>query len=1028
MSLRYGRKISDLTPLTASSNETYVLGIDGDTSYKLPAIVFQTAVGESSLGVVNSRLNSLEGASGSYLKQAPIGTVSSSAQLTSSYDNRYTLNGALTYTTWANISNIPLGIVSASSQIIGFEQQGRGILSGSIPYNTLTGIPNGIVSSSSQILGGSTVLSGSISYQSLTDIPSGIVSGSSQLTALNEFTQSYYTDSGSFDTRLNQLETYGDIDPIKYSGSSIYTVTPEAGPSFNTDDGIFFGSGSANNASNANYSIFLGYDSGKEAQYAQSAVFIGDTAGREAANADNSVFIGIQSGHLAENANSSVFIGNSAGHDAFNASEAIFLGPSAGENAYNASHAIAIGWQAGYGAQNAEHSVLLGFQAGKTVSGTGIGPNNVIIGNNVTLPENYSNYVNLGNVLFISGTYSQLLAYDPITHLTDGKVGINNLNPEYTFDVSGSIAATEGLYGTIYADNGVISSSQQITDFGFVTGSYTEVTIFNSYTQSYYIDSSSIDNRLTNVEALTAAGVPYGTISGSQQITSLGFVSGSYEETGRGILSGSISYTDLTNIPSGLVSESVDITSLNQFTQSYYTDSASFDTRIGELNTAIQSGVPAGTVSGSQQITTLGFVSGSYETTGRNILSGSISYNTLTDIPIGIASGSYETTGRSILSSSAQITSFGFVSGSYETTGRGILSSSQQILNYNIFATTGSNTLQGTQTFSGSIYVTGNVTIYGTSSLQYVTASAVSLGTNMIYLNTATPAVRYAGIAVYDSGSSGKTGSLLWDSQNNNWIYQNPEGSGYASAKFIAGPTSSVLGSEIGLTTGRLTVAQADDHISSSQITDNGTTVTIPGTLVVNNGITGEIRATNGVISGSSQITASLTLDKINDVQDYTAASITNGYNLSWNSSTTQWEPTAGAAAKGNIRLFVAEKASNSAVFYFNAITVTSLSSASPNIDTAFMVTSNLLSKVTLYLRSDQASSNSTRVDLYRNPAGMPFASATSSLANGTNTLTQYNILTYTFSGLTLNQFDSIHMKVTPTSNPGNLYGIVTIE
>ena len=102
MSLRYGRKISELNLLTASSAETYVLGIDGDTSYKLPAIVFQTAVSETSLGVVNGRLNNLEGATGSYL------------------------------------THLPSGVLSSSAQVIGFETTGRGILSGSISYHSLT--------------------------------------------------------------------------------------------------------------------------------------------------------------------------------------------------------------------------------------------------------------------------------------------------------------------------------------------------------------------------------------------------------------------------------------------------------------------------------------------------------------------------------------------------------------------------------------------------------------------------------------------------------------------------------------------------------------------------------------------------------------------------------------------------------------------------------------------------------------------------------------------------------------------------
>ena len=81
------------------------------------------------------------------------------------------------------------------------------------------------------------------------------------------------------------------------------------------------------------------------------------------------------------------------------------------------------------------------------------------------------------------------------------------------------------------------------------------------------------------------------------------------------------------------------------------------------------------------------------------------------------------------------------------------------------FATTGSNTFVGTQIISGSTYVQGDLVVLGSSSIQYISASSVSIGTNVVQLNVATPGVRYAGISVQDSGSSaGVTGSILWDS------------------------------------------------------------------------------------------------------------------------------------------------------------------------------------------------------------------------------------------------------------------------
>ena len=166
-------------------------------------------------------------------------------------------------------------------------------------------------------------------------------------------------------------------------------------------------------------------------------------------------------------------------------------------------------------------------------------------------------------------------------------------------------------------------------------------------------------------------------------------------------------------------------------------------------------------------------------------------------------------------------------------------------------STTTANTFNGNQVVSGSMWITGSLTVYGSSSLLNVTASQVELGTNTILLNTANPAIRFAGIKVIDSGSSAATGSLLWDSQNNNWIYQNPSGESYTSAKLISGPQNTgSLGEEIGLTTGKIVVAVGDDHIGDSIMTQSGgNLITIDGGL----NVTGEI--SSSTIAGLGNVT-----------------------------------------------------------------------------------------------------------------------------------------------------------------------------
>jgi hypothetical protein len=155
-------------------------------------------------------------------------------------------------------------------------------------------------------------------------------------------------------------------------------------------------------------------------------------------------------------------------------------------------------------------------------------------------------------------------------------------------------------------------------------------------------------------------------------------------------------------------------------------------------------------------------------------------------------------------------------------------------------ATTGSNIFYGQQTFSGSLYVQDNLIVQGSSSLQNITASAVSIGTNIVYLNTDTPAVRYAGLTVQDSGSSaGVTGSILWDSLCNKWIYSNPSTVGYSGGMLLSGPRTTTLGTESPLTCNYIAKSGGGDHLYDSCITDSGTLVTINSATQINSSITG---------------------------------------------------------------------------------------------------------------------------------------------------------------------------------------------
>ena len=154
-----------------------------------------------------------------------------------------------------------------------------------------------------------------------------------------------------------------------------------------------------------------------------------------------------------------------------------------------------------------------------------------------------------------------------------------------------------------------------------------------------------------------------------------------------------------------------------------------------------------------------------------------------------------------------------------------------------------------TQTISGSLIINQNLTVLGSSSILNITSSQLNIGTNLITVNTSTPAVRYGGLAVYDSGSTGLTGSLLWDSQRNIWIYTNPSGSAnYDSAMVLMGPESKTgLGSEVGITTYCIPKGAGSHHLSDSNIFNTPDYIS----LGLDTQITGSLMVTEGTISGS---------------------------------------------------------------------------------------------------------------------------------------------------------------------------------
>ena len=207
------------------------------------------------------------------------------------------------------------------------------------------------------------------------------------------------------------------------------------------------------------------------------------------------------------------------------------------------------------------------------------------------------------------------------------------------------------------------------------------------------------------------------------------------------------------------------------------------------------SNVPSGILSSSAQIA--GDISGSFTSTSASI-AADIATN---DTNIATNASNISTNTSNISTNTSNITSLTSQTSSYAKT------------NVN-------NSFTGTQTFN-------DIAVNGTGSFAYlkqITGSAKIIGDEFLVLNADTPAARYAGIKVYDSGSgTPATASLEWDGLNDNWILVEESGK---SGVLLTGATGS-KGGEVLPTKNRLQKGGGHHTLLDSNITDDGTDVTI---------------------------------------------------------------------------------------------------------------------------------------------------------------------------------------------------------
>jgi len=250
--------------------------------------------------------------------------------------------------------------------------------------------------------------------------------------------------------------------------------------------------------------------------------------------------------------------------------------------------------------------------------------------------------------------------------------------------------------------NDIISSSTQISNLGFVTGAYANITEFNSLTQSFNIISGSVVNITNAVDVTqlnnTTASLNSFTQSANISISNLNTATSSYETKGSGIISGSSQLTSsydtrytlsgsVQPLPSGLISGSSQLT-------------ASYDTRYTLSGSVVSGTTPAGTISGSSQLTS------SFD--GRYLVTGSVT-SSINALNTFSASENTKATALATYTSSLNIWT-------------------------SSVATTGSNSFNGNQTITGSLNVS-SVAVISSSFTANSSSLTLNSGSNLYVQN-----------------------------------------------------------------------------------------------------------------------------------------------------------------------------------------------------------------------------------------------------------------------------------------------------
>jgi hypothetical protein len=286
--------------------------------------------------------------------------------------------------------------------------------------------------------------------------------------------------SGAFNVALGysagtNLTTGSDSVAVGYAsggGGSAASVTGSGNTSV--------GSGAGNKMTTATENSFLGRQAGLSATTAAYNTVLGSYAGQNLTLGTYNTAIGFQSGlnlgGSTENTflgfangaantvtgNYNTVLGSGAGNKVSSGTGNTLVGRYAGLSLTTGSYNTIVGYDSSGGSSGVTNTqsgnVLVGMYAGYNHASIPLGSNNIVIGNGVLLPYGTaaanSSLLNIGNIIYGSGIYSNTAGGLSNTPPAGGKVGVMNNAPAYTLDVGLNNANFSGVVAVFRSVSG----------------------------------------------------------------------------------------------------------------------------------------------------------------------------------------------------------------------------------------------------------------------------------------------------------------------------------------------------------------------------------------------------------------------------------------------------------------------------------------------------------------------------------------------------------------------------------------------